>query len=309
MFHGPSTHALNLVSQRENEKVLSQIQNLLTKDILFKSSATPFVRIIGEEFQISCQKFYDKIVLIATRSPKTMEDISLEVGLSIIDNIKNRFGTEIAVIDAHNCLGDDSPYIIPGSELANQLIIEREKAIEKIQEQESSELKIGIHRIHPDIKNEEGMGECGIAVLLVEVAGQRAAYVLFDSNNMVIGLREKIIQNIKEIDVIEVMTSDTHTVNALGPSRSGYHPIGEITDHQDIISYVSEGINKAVENLEKVEVGVIKGTLENLKVIGEKSFENLLEGVAKAANVAKTTFPVIFTVLYLCSVFFLIFFF
>ncbi len=309
VFHGPSTHALNLVSQRENEKVLSQIQNLLTKEIVFKSSATPFVRIIGEEFQISCQKFNEKIVLIATRSPKTMEDISLEVGLSLIDLIKSHFGTEIAIIDAHNCLGDDSPYIFPGSELANQLLIDGEKAIEKIQKQESSELKIGIHRLYPDIKKEEGMGECGIAVLLVNVAGQRAAYVLFDSNNMVIGLREKIIQNIKEMDEIEVMTSDTHTVNALGPSRSGYHPIGEVIDHQKIVAYVREGIKQASENLEEVEVGVIKGTLENVKIIGERSFENLLEGVAKAAHVAKTTFPVLFAVLYLSSVIFLIFFF
>lgn len=309
VFHGPSTHALNLVSQRENEKVLSQIQNLLTKDIAFESSATPFVRIIGEEFQIGCQKFNEKIVLIATRSPKTMEDISLEVSLSLIDAIKSRFGTEITVIDGHNCLGEDSPFIVPGSKLASQLLIDGEKAIEEIQEKKNSELKIGTHRLYPDIKKEEGMGECGIAVLLVEVAGQRTAYVLFDSNNMITGLREKIIQNIQEVDEIEVMTSDTHTVNALGPSRSGYHPIGEVIDHQKIISYVQEVISQASKNIEEVEVGVIQGNLENVKVIGDRGFENLLEGVARAAHIAKTTFPIIFFVLYLVSIVFLFFFF
>lgn len=309
VFHGPSTHALNLVSQRENEKVLSQIQNLLTKDIAFESSATPFVRIIGEEFQIGCQKFNEKIVLIATRSPKTMEDISLEVSLSLIDAIKSRFGTEITVIDGHNCLGEDSPFIVPGSKLASQLLIDGEKAIEEIQEKKNSELKIGTHRLYPDIKKEEGMGECGIAVLLVEVAGQRTAYVLFDSNNMITGLRENIIQNIQEVDEIEVMTSDTHTVNALGPSRSGYHPIGEVIDHQKIISYVQEVISQASKNIEEVEVGVIQGNLENVKVIGDRGFENLLEGVARAAHIAKTTFPIIFFVLYLVSIVFLFFFF
>jgi len=309
VFHGPSTHALNLVSQRENEKVLSQIQNLLTKDISFESSATPFVRIIGEEFQIGCQKFNEKIVLIATRSPKTMEDISLEVSLSLINAIKGRFGTEITVIDGHNCLGEDSPFIVPGSKLASQFLIDGEKAIEEIQEKKNSELKIGTHRLYPDIKKEEGMGECGIAVLLVEVAGQRTAYVLFDSNNMISGLRENIIQNIQEVDEIEVMTSDTHTVNALGPSRSGYHPIGEVIDHKEIISYVQEVISQASKNIEEVEVGVIKGNLENVKVIGDRGFENLLEGVARAAHIAKTTFPIIFFVLYLVSIVFLFFFF
>jgi len=308
VFHGPSTHALNLVSQRENEKVLLQIQNLLKNDVSFTSSATPFVRLIGEEFQIGCQKFNETIILIATRAPKTMEDISLEVGLSLINSIKNRFGTEIAVIDAHNCLGDDSPYITTGSGLANQLIIDGENAIEELLKQESSKFKMGIHRIYPEIKKEEGMGECGIAILLVEVAGQRGAYVLFDSNNMIIGLREKIFQSIKEIDEIEVMTSDTHTVNALGPSRSGYHPIGEVTDHQRIIAHVREGIKQASENLEEVEVGVCKGMLEDVKVFGDKSFENLLEGVSKAAHISKTAFPILFAMLYIFSVIFLIFF-
>ena len=309
VFHGPSTHALNLVSQKENEKVLSQIQNLFTKNISFESSATPFIRIIGEEFQIGCQKFNEKIVLIATRSPRTMEDISLEVSLSLIDAIKSSFGTEIAVIDGHNCLGEDSPYILPESKLAKQLLIDGEQAIAKIQKQESSELRIGIHRFYPDITKEEGLGECGIAVLLVEVAEQRTAYVLIDSNNMIIGLREKIIQNIQDVNEIEVMTSDTHTVNALGPSRSGYHPIGEVIDHQKIISYIQEGILQASNNMEEVEVGALKGTLENVKVIGDKGFENLLEGVARAAHTAKTTFPTIFVVLYLFSIIFLFFLF
>jgi putative membrane protein len=309
VFHGPSTHAMNLVSQKENENVLSQIKNLLTKKVSFESSATPFVRMIGEEFQIGCQKFNEKIVLIVTRSPKTMEDISLEVSLSLIDAIKSRFGTEIAVIDAHNCLGDDSPYIIPRSNLAKQLFIDGEKTIRMIQNQDSSELKIGIHRLYPDITKEEGLGECGIAVLLIEVAGQRTAYVLFDSNNMIIGLRERIIQNIQGIDEIEVMTSDTHTVNALGPSRSGYHPIGEVVDHKEIISYIQEGIFQASKKIETVEVGAVNGTLQNVKVIGDKGFEKLLDGVARAAHTAKMIFPIIFVALYLLSIIFLFFFF
>jgi putative membrane protein len=266
---------------------------------------------VSEEFQVGCQKFYEQIVIIATRAPKTMEDISLEVGSSLIETVKTRFGVEIAVIDAHNCLGDDAPYIIPGSELANQLMLVGEEAIENVQTQKSSGLKIGAHRIYPqDIGKDEGLGECGIAVLLIEVAGQKTAYVLFDSNNMQKGLREEIIQSqIRHVDEIEVMTTDTHTVNALGPSRSGYHAIGEVTDHQKIINYVQEAITRAGEKLGEVEVGAIKGTLENVKVIGERSFENLLEGVAKAANITKTTFPVLFAVIYIFTLVFLIFIF
>jgi putative membrane protein len=310
VFHGPSTHAENLVSQRENEKVLSQIQNLITKDISFESSATPFVRVAGEGFQLGCQRFSDCTVLTATRSPKTMEDISLEVGLSLLDTIKRRFGVEATLIDAHNCLNSDAPYIVPDSLLANQLKKDAEKAIEKFQIQKNSRLRVGVHRIYPqDIGKEEGMGECGIAVLLFEVAGQKAAYVHCDSNNIQKGLREKILESIAEIDEIEVMTSDTHTVNALAPSGSGYHPLGEITDHHTIIEYIREVVIKANENLEEVEVGVIKGTLEDVKVMGDTGFETLLEGVTNGANMAKRSLPLILGALYLFSAVFLTLFF
>jgi len=51
----------------------------------------------------------------------------------------------------------------------------------------------------------KAVGDLGIQVALVEVAGQRTAYVLVDANNMVSNLREIIVSALK-VDEAEVMT-------------------------------------------------------------------------------------------------------
>ena len=63
----------------------------------------------------------------------------------------------------------------------------------------------------------DGVGESGIKTMIIEVDNQRTAYVLFDSNNMEIGFRQEIIDAVSDLDIdeIEVMTPDTHTVNTI----------------------------------------------------------------------------------------------
>jgi putative membrane protein len=45
----------------------------------------------------------------------------------------------------------------------------------------------------------DGMGSGGISVIVVEVDDQKVAYVTIDGNNMVSGLREKILASLKEL--------------------------------------------------------------------------------------------------------------
>ena len=102
--------------------------------------------------------------------------------------------------------------------------------------------------------------------MIVEVENQRTAYVLFDSNNMEIGFRQEIIDATSdlEIDELEVMTTDTHTVNTL--SR-GYNPIG-ISKRPEIIEYVKTSIIEAIDDLEIVEVGTGTEKIRDLNTFG-----------------------------------------
>ena len=66
-----------------------------------------------------------------------------------------------------------------------------------------------------------GMGTGGITAIVVQVEKQKTAYIVIDGNNMIPGLREKIIAALtsKGFDASEVFTTDTHAVSALITGR------------------------------------------------------------------------------------------
>ena len=54
-----------------------------------------------------------------------------------------------------------------------------------------------------DVSKEEGVGESGVKAMIVDVDNQKTGYILLDSNNMVIGFRERIIKHLKELGLDE----------------------------------------------------------------------------------------------------------
>ena len=128
--------------------------------------------------------------------------------------------------------------------------------------------------------------------MIIEVDNQRTAYILFDSNNMEIGFRQEIIDSVKdlEIDEIEVMTTDTHTVNTL--SR-GYNPIG-IAKRSEIIEYVKTSIIEAIKDLEKVEVGTGTEKIKDLNTFCPNNSTELISTISSVVAVSKIIAPVLF---------------
>ena len=93
-----------------------------------------------------------------------------------------------------------------------------------------------------------------------------------------------------EIDEIEVMTTDTHTVNTL--SR-GYNPIG-IAKRAEIIEHVKISIKEAINDLEKVEVGTGTEKIVNLNTFGPKNSTELISTISSVVAVSKIIAPVLF---------------
>jgi putative membrane protein len=130
--------------------------------------------------------------------------------------------------------------------------------------------------------------------MVIEVNGQRTAYALFDSNNMELGFRETIFNAVKdlEIDEIEVMTSDTHTVNTLS---AGYNPVGTV-EKEKILEYLKLSIKEAINDLEPVEAGANIERIYNLKTFGPKNSTELISTISSIVAVSKIIAPLIFIV-------------
>ena len=109
---------------------------------------------------------------------------------------------------------------------------------------------------------------------------------------MITGLREKILDSLRElnVDAGEVLTTDTHSVNAVVMTRRGYHPIGEVIPHEKLIKHIKSATREALNCLTPGSFSWRVGKAQGVNVIGEKQIEELSLLADKApANVKSCT--------------------
>ena len=124
---------------------------------------------------------------------------------------------------------------------------------------------------------------------LLQVENQKTAYIVIDGNNMIPNLREKILSALAAVgfDESEVFTTDTHAVSALVTGRRGYHPVGEVMEHELLIRYICEVAKKAESNLEASTAGYLRFVVPQVRVIGEERLKSITTLVDKGIQRAK----------------------
>ena len=287
--HGPSTHDFNPISISEIDKIENAIKDGL-KDVEYDSIASKFVRYSHEKANLGVQFFNKGMIILSTFAPEGSDDIEFGVGLTMMTQSRSKCNvTDSIIVDCHNSFTPESGEVLPGNAEVFHLI----DAIDKIEpNSEETEIKVGCCESDMgDLDKQEGIGESGLKTMVIEVEGQRTAYVLFDSNNMEIGFRQEIIDAVKdlEIDEIEVMTTDTHSVNTI--SR-GYNPVG-IEKRPEIIEYIKSSINEAIDDLEIVKVGTGTKKIENLNTFGPNNSTELISTISSVVAVSKIIAPVL----------------
>jgi len=287
--HGPSTHDFNPIAVSEIDKIEESVKRGL-KNVEYSPNASKFIRYTAKKAKIGVQFFNKGMVILSTFAPEAVDDIEFGVGLTMMTQSRSKCNVEDSIIvDCHNSFTAESGEVLPGNAEVFHLI----DVIDKIDSnQNQTDIKIGCYEnTMEDLNKQEGIGESGIKTMIIEVDGQKTAYVLFDSNNMEIGFRQEIIDAVSDLDIdeIEVMTTDTHTVNTL--SR-GYNPIG-IAKRPEIIEYVRLSIKEAIKDLEKVEVGTGTEKIENLNTFGPNNSTELISTISSVVAVSKIIAPVL----------------
>ena len=93
------------------------------------------------------------------------------------------------IVDCHNSFTPESGEVLPGNPEVFDLIDVIDKV--ELDNKEYDTIKVGCCAdTMGTLDKQEGIGESGLKVMVVDVANQRTAYVLFDSNNMEIGFRQ-----------------------------------------------------------------------------------------------------------------------
>lgn len=299
--HGVSGHELNLVSQQMNERILSWVLSSLDNS-RYVGLATPVERSANEAATATSQVFDGCALVTMTTSPLDMEDVPSDLANNLSGLTHGRF-RNLALIDAHNCLTG------PTTMTPQKVGALQEAALASLQvsaEQTPQEFKIGSAqgRIN-DGTLKQGYGPAGISVIVIEVNGHRFAYICVDGNNMIRGLREKILAQVNRLglDDGEVMTTDTHMVNGVVSARMGYHPVGEVTAWEPLIDQITNLCKQAMSNLEEAEVSVVSGQIP-VTTLGQKSLRRVMGTVYRTSKLtALTLFPMVI----ICTVLSLIF--
>lgn len=285
-------HELDLASQAQNQKIIDSTIEVADFEA-DETVATPFVKVSNGLATACCQLFGKYAFLSFSLAPKTTEDLPQELNAFVHAEMEKYGLAQHVVVNAHNSIDE----VMEPKEVLESLKAVTASCLARTVSFERSPFKIGTASVSPrEFRLEDGMGLGGVTVLVVEVGKQKAAYVVIDGNNMIAGLREKILSALKTvgIDEGEVFTTDTHSVNALSLSERGYHPVGEAIDHDELIRYIIEAVNKALANLEGGKAAVRDVAVPNVKVIGDKPLEKLCLLVDDALRTAKRVVVPIF---------------
>ncbi|EKQ52000.1 MAG: putative membrane protein [Methanobacterium sp. Maddingley MBC34] len=300
--HGPSTHDFNPVSSEEICKIKDVVLGALD-NMEYSPKASQFIRVEHENAKLGAQYFGDNLLLLATFAPLGFDDIDFGVGLAIIKAAQGHTRAEnVVLVDCHNSFKGESGRVLPGNPEVFQLI----DAVEKLEKPGESELKMGCaNDTIPELSKKSGVGQSGVKVMVLDVNDQKTAYILMDANNMVIGFRDEIVDEVKKLGLehAEVMTTDTHFVNGLS---GGHNPLG-IRDRDIIMEKIVQCTKNALEDIESVQVGAKTVKLSSINTLGPTHATELVTTISSIVAVSRIMAPLVF-VLALIFVFIWIFY-
>jgi putative membrane protein len=287
-------HELDLASQSQNHKIIKEVIASAKFDAK-GALASPMIREQDCAAIASCQIFGDTAFLAFSLAPQTTEDLPQELGRLVLDEARKLGLSNAVVVNTHNCITS----VIDTAEHLDELKRAASKALQNAVAQPTKPFRVGAATVYPmEFTLKAGMGQGGITAIMVEVGNQKTAYVVIDGNNMIPHLREKILESLAALGLraSEVLTTDTHAVTASVTGHRGYHPVGEVMDHQILIRHICEAARKADANLETCKTGCKTFSVPNIRVIGEERLKSITTLVDKAIEQAKRVAPAIFGV-------------
>jgi len=272
--HGCATHDFNLVSESEITKVIDALERSREGLVYSPTAGKAGRRSVGT-VQVLYQKFGDSVLLVTTRSPHKTEDLDFSIGLSIMAE-GHRWFPQVAVVDAHNCMTDLSSPVLLATFTATEYQQASLDAMKFCLDAPGYPFRIGVAHQTLPFTREQGFGDLGIQVLLVEVENQRTAYILIDGNNMAEGVRDPLLEQILTlVDYAEVMTTDSHVVNTI----TGKNPVGLHVPVQEFLPFVMQATRSAIDNLSPADVASGTAQCEHVVVFGSNRISQLASTV------------------------------
>ena len=156
------------------------------ENIVYSGVAGRSGRLAFGSVQVLYQRFGDSVLLVTSRSPQRTEDLDFSIGMTIMAE-GHRWFPHVAVVDAHNCMTDLSSPVLLATLTATEYQQASLEAMDRCRTTPLYPFRIGVSHHALPFSRVQGFGDLGVQVLVIEVDGQRTAYILIDGNNMAEG--------------------------------------------------------------------------------------------------------------------------
>jgi putative membrane protein len=296
--HTPCNHDLDLPGEAEVDRIRTATRDLLAfARVSPQPRASPLVSPRPGSL-VRAQVLGEAVLTIISQAPEASDDIDY----AIVNPYYGRsFGNEtpvLAFIDGHNSYYNDTGDLTYGSPVHRQLALDLEAAIPlALGQARSGSIRVGVATRTDYSVVDHGIGPEGLRVLVVEAAGARTAYILLDGNNLVKGLREPILEAVRDlVDAAEVMTTDNHVVHEVDGSLN---VLGQRYPIDRLAHDIRAVVERALADLTPVEVAAASGEVPSVRVLGPGWTVRLLTSLGDTlsvfANSALLTFLLLVT--------------
>lgn len=274
--HGPTTHDENPATTAEVRKLPEAVRRLLASAAFGPQAGLACRSGYGRATALA-QAFGDTVLILASFAPNPTDDIDSATGHAAVQEARLAGAADAIFVDAHNCLEPGIGLTLFGSEGSHEIIEAAKAATEAALRAPRDRLRVGYARRSGICTPDQGIGARGIEALVIEVGGQRTAYVLFDGNNMVPGMRDAVRSRIASlVQESEALTTDNHAVNL---TMDGFNAVGAVLDHGAILDHAEAAVREALANLEPVEVAAFTGEIPDFHIFGPQTASRLTTSI------------------------------
>jgi putative membrane protein len=279
VLHSISDHSLNLPTISEVNKYIESLDSSIIKNT--GDVCTLPLQTKSNEFTLTCLNFKTSVIMIISKD-SGMEDLPYSIQGKVEQYVNELGFSDIMIVDAHNALGkkitSEEETIICDLALSS---------LKKIKEKQYLCYRIGYaNSVGSEFKFIE-LGGAGIGILNFQINNKNHLIGWVDSNNLVNGLRERILNdlNVQGFYMLEICSSDTHFSSGKR-TRQGYYALGNVTTYEDIIRAFSEICQKAITNTTSSKFSFLD-SYSKIKLMGRDQFDNYALALNKSMNITK----------------------
>lgn len=280
VMHGVSGHSLNIPSKREVDRYVAGLDGLGRKES-GKTASEP-VQVKKNNATASALAFGRTALVMLSLAPKGMEDVPQEMRQELEAHASG-LGLSLLLADCHNAMGSH----LDGGDRGD-LVASAKECLDRLHGAPQHEFAAGfaaLGDVSHRLAGAAELGQSGLAVTVLKIAGNTYAIGWADANNMENNLRDRIIAVTKDARMLEVCTSDTHATSGKR-TKEGYFALGTASSQEEIARAFSDMCTVASGRLEPCAFETAAMS-SKVKVMGENQFEDYSVALDRSMNITK----------------------